>query len=361
MSRLDRHPRVLKLAHDLGLKGRGKWIAHIRDYALKRVALLVSGFPVESLEALRLTIANRLRMKIEFIRTDSDLDRIAEAHGRFHPAFRQLLRDEFLSRETEGITLEREDAEPGAFRFLAVIDARGQRAGRAYFTAWHEVTHVLLHPEQLAFPGFRRSPTPTMIEKDPVESVVDLVAGQVSFYEPLFKPTVERVLQPEGVLSFEAIEAVRALAAPSASLYATAIACVRYSSGPTLFVSVDMALKKDEARALASGQRAFGFVTGPRPSLRVTAVVPNEAVSSSELKIRRNMRVPQQSALARVHQNTSDVTLVAREDQASWETAAGGPLPAAELRVEAARRGRYVYGLIAPMAQTAPPEPFERD
>jgi hypothetical protein len=349
MSRLDQHPRVVKLAHDLGLRGRGNWVSHIREFALRRVATLVSGFPVESLEALRLTIANRLRMKIEFVRTDADLDRIAEEHGRFHPAFGQLLRDEFLSRETEGITLEREDAKPGAFRFLAIIDARGQRAGRAYFTAWHEVTHVLLHPEQLAFPGFRRAPTPAMIEKDPVESVVDVVAGQVSFYEPLFKPTLERVLQSEGALSFGAIETVRALAAPSASLYATATACVHYASAPTLFVSVEMALKKDQARTIASGQQLLEFVKEPRPSLRVTAVVPSEAVSSSQIKIRRNMRVPQHSVLARAHRSASDVTIVGEEDQASWETSTGGPLPSAELRVEAARRGRYVYGLIAPL------------
>jgi hypothetical protein len=350
MSRLDQNPRIVKLAHDLGLKGRGNWVAHIRDFALKRVALLVAGFSVGTLDALRLTIANRLRMKIEFIRADADLDRIAVEHAGFHPAFRELLRDEFLSRDTERITLEREDPERGGLRFLAIIDARGQRAGRSYFTAWHEVTHVLIHPEQLAFPGFRRAPTAAVIDKDPVESVVDLVAGQVSFYEPLFKPTVERVLQAEGILSFEAIEAARTLAAPSASLFATAIACVRYAPDPTLFVSVDMAFKKSEARMLASGQQAFGFAGQPLPSLRVTAVVPNEAVSKSDLKIRRNMRIPPQSVLARAHQSAGDTTLVAQESQASWETSAGGHLPPAELRIEAARRGRYVYGLIAPAA-----------
>jgi hypothetical protein len=42
-----------------------------------------------------------------------------------------------------------------------------------------------------------------------------------------------------------------------------------------------------------------------------------------------------------------DVTLGADEDQEWWETSRSGWLAALPLRVEAVRRGRFVYGLIS--------------
>jgi hypothetical protein len=75
------------------------------------------------------------------------------------------LRLEFLSLDTEGLTIEHEDPQPGAMRYLAVVGARGGRRARAHFTLWHEITHVLIMPEQLVFKAFRRSPTLEQIQK----------------------------------------------------------------------------------------------------------------------------------------------------------------------------------------------------
>lgn len=59
------------------------------------------------------------------------------------------------------------------------------------------------------------------------------------------------------------------------------------------------------------------------------------------------MRVPAESVLSRAFTSAVDLTVGADEDQGWWETSRGGPLPTLPLRVEAARRGRYVYGLIS--------------
>jgi hypothetical protein len=64
------------------------------------------------------------------------------------------------------------------------------------------------------------------------------------------------------------------------------------------------------------------------------------------------MRVPETSVLRRAYDSSFDVTLDAVEDQAAWETSADGQLPSLLLRVQAIRRGQYVYGLIEPVVAT---------
>jgi hypothetical protein len=350
MAQLARDPKVVKLAKDLELDWRGDCLAAIREYALGQVEVIQrdSPIPIDDLDALRLMVADKFRVRLEFIREDTDIERIAAVYSDFHPFLRRRLDVEFVRGTTEGITLEREEWDPRVFRYLAVVDARGGRAARAYFTAWHELAHLLVHPSQLPFPGFRRTPAATEREKDPIESVVDHVAGRVAFYPPFFRPALERATGDHGGLNFAALEAARDAAAPTASLFATAMGSIQLVDTPSLLVTADMALKAEERRFSKGPQQAFDFATTTiREKLRVTTVAPNDIAAGSRLAVRRNMRVPADSVLAQAHASTVDVTLGAYEDQEWWETSRGGPLQALQLRVEAARRGRYVYGLIS--------------
>lgn len=347
MTPLSSHPRIVRLARELGLSTHGDCVRHIREHALGLIAVMRQELPVPNLGQLRQLVAAKMRAKLEFVRDDADVARIADAYPDFHPALRQQLHKEFLAADTEGITLERDDPCEWAFQFLVVVDARGLRWVRAYFTAWHELTHLLLHPPQLDFPGFRRTPALEERAKDPLESIVDYVAGHLAFYEPFFAPPLKEAISRHGGLCFAALEATRERVAPDASLFATAIGGLRWATQPTLLVSVGWNYKASEARALRSLQEDLGLepVT-PKAKLRVTTVVPNESVKDSDLAIRRNMRVPERSVLARVHASEVDVTAGADEDQSWWSTSATGALPALPLRVEAIRRGRFVYGLI---------------
>lgn len=352
MAQLAREPRVIKLAKELGLNWRGDCLSAIREHALVQVERIVrdSPIPIDSLDSLRWIVANKFRVKLEFIREDSDIERIISDYSDFHRLLRQRLIHEFVNGSTEGITLEREEPDPRVFRYLAVVDARGDRAARAYFTAWHEIAHLLVHPEQLAFPGFRRTPAVTERAKDPIESVVDHVAGRVAFYPPFFRPALQRAMAVDGGLTFSALDAVREAAAPTASLFATAMGSLQLVDVPVLFVTAEMALKTEEQRFSRGAQRAFDFaIARIEEKLRVTTVVANDLVAGSRLAIRRNMRVPSNSVLMNAYASASDVTLTADEDQNLWETSRGGPLESLPLRVQAARRGRYVYGLISPV------------
>jgi hypothetical protein len=114
-----------------------------------------------------------------------------------------------------------------------------------------------------------------------------------------------------------------------------------------------MELKRSEQRAITSPQTRFDFATrDPEPKLRVGSLVASPT-AGSRLAIRPQMRVPQRSVLAAVFESGNDVVLVADEDQNWWETSANGALPPAPVRVEAIRRGRFIYGLISALARAA--------
>jgi hypothetical protein len=350
MAQLARDPKVVQLAKDLGLNWRGDCLAELRDCALAQVDVIRrdSPIPIHDLDALRLIVADKFRVRLEFIRDDGDVDRIAAEYSDFHPLLRHRLVLEFVRGTTEGITLERDEWDPRVFRYLAVVDARGDRAARAYFTAWHELAHLLVQPAQLPFPGFRRTPPLIEREKDPIESVVDHIAGRVAFYPPFFGPPLQRAVTDHGGLNFAALEAARDAAAPTASLFATAMGSIQLANTPSLFVTADMALKAEERRFSRGPQQVFDFATSiVSETLRVTTVAPNDLVAQSALAIRRNMRVPADSVLSQAYASPIDATLGADEDQAWWETSRGGPLRTLPIRIEAARRGRFVYGLIS--------------
>ena len=344
-------PLVHQLAWDLGLPRHGDPLTRIRELALDRVQRTVAGFPapVSDLETLRLVLADRYRVRIEFLSEDSDIRRVGQQHTDFHPLLALRLHDEFEVGDTEGITIERAEPDPVLFRYLAVIDARGKRASRAFFTAFHEITHLIIHPEQMTFPGYRRTPGTEERRKDPIESVVDHLAGRIAFYAPIFGPILEKAIRQEGDLTFECLDAIRLSTSPAPSLHATARAATSLVSESAMFVQADLDCKKAEARALRSPQTTFEFAqVKPSFDVRAVVVVANTAARGSGLVIHPRIRIPHRSVIWAAFESSDDVELRARENQSWWENSQIGSLPALPLDVQAIRRGGFVYGLIRP-------------
>ena len=349
--RLKDDPAVHQLARDLGLSRRGDPLTRIREFALDRVRQIVADFPdpVTDLETLRLVLADKFRVRIEFLSEDSDIERVCQQHADFHSLLAPRLHEEFVKGDTEGITLARAAWDRTLFRYLAVIDARGTRASRAFFTSFHEITHLIVHPEQIAFPGFRRTPSPEEKTKDSIESVVDHVAAQVGFYAPVFGPLLDEAVRQEGGLTFGCLDTARLSTTPPPSLQATALAGINLVAGPAMFLHADLRCKKAEARALRSPQTTFEFANvRPRFHVRAVAAVPNDAGKRSGLVIHPHIRIPQRSVIYEAFESSEEVELSALENQAWWENSKIGRLPALPLDVQATRRGRFVYGLIRP-------------
>lgn len=352
MPKLDEKPQVAQLAKELGLEGRGDWLRKIQEYAHSKVRDILRSAPVAvlTLDGLFRVLADSLSVKVEYVRSDADLERI-EAEYRFSLAEARKLRHDLNDERTDGLLMRNPDFRRGHREFLAVVDARGANASRAYFTAWHEITHLIVTPPQRAFQGVYRT-GPVARAKDPEESVVDAVAGELAFYGPIVRPVVIEALENQDRLTFGIIEEIRQRVAPEASLYATGIAVVRLVEIPVSLIQVAPAYKKSEQRRLSSNQQELRLrleMSEPQPKLRAVDVISSSSARDFGLAIFKNMRVPERSILTRVSDSDEDLELHAIEDQSWWEVGRDERLPPLPVAVSALRRGPFVYGLISPL------------
>ncbi len=135
-------------------------LRELRDHAIASVQQMLKEWSVETISELRSLVADKLSVKIEYISEDMDTECLAEKYGQVMGGFRQLLRAEFIKSDTEGLLIDNPKPGKGGRDYLVIVDARGSRKMRAYFTAWHELAHLLLYPRrQAVFEGFRRTPT----------------------------------------------------------------------------------------------------------------------------------------------------------------------------------------------------------
>lgn len=329
---LAHHPKLRQLARNLHIPESGDSLRELSGHAIASVQRMLAEWSgIETIEELRFLVADRLSVKLEFLRTDDDVDRIAGEYRHFLTRFRRLLHAEFLHGTTEGLLIDNPEPQKGGRRYLAIIDARGPRAARAYFTAWHELAHLLLcPPHQLLLDGFRRAPIIDAKAKDPLESAVDQIAGLLAFWAPIFGPALQQ--EVGGGLTFDGIERATTNVAPGASLYAASLAATRLWFAPAVFLTAEMGAKTN----------------GTGLALRVQTSIPNGSAMNSGYRIRKNMRVPTTSILARAFADPLGVEWAGDENQSDWEVSGQGHLSAMPLRVQAVRRGPAVYGILIP-------------
>jgi len=333
MKDLTRHPRLKQLARNLHIPDDGDCLRELRDHALDSVQQMLKEWNVETIDDLRFLVADKLSVKIEHIGDSQDVEILAEKYGQVMGSFRLLLRAEFIKGDTEGLLIDNPKPGKGGRDYLVIVDARGPRKARAYFTAWHELAHLLVYPRtQAVFDGFRRAPTPEARLKDPVESAVDHIAGLLAFWEPLFKPALLKAAS--GDLSLEAIERACAEVAPGASLQSACLAAVRMWKEPVAFVTAAISTKSD----------------GSSPSLRVQNIVTNDAAREKGCEVRRQMRIPPTSAISKAYRDIIAGRHCGMENQSDWEVSGRGSLAALGWQAEAVHRGSLVYGLLTNMA-----------
>ena len=260
MSRLDREPDVVALARELGL--RGNPIEAVIRFCEERIGCWAADSGgVESVTTLEQVVADRLQLTFEDVCSDDDLTRITAKYvGQGEYVF-ATLRNE-LDAATFGLTIKRKHrrAESGG-RYVAVIDCRGEKGARRFFTRWHEIAHLLVLEKELDAP-VRRS------THDPIERLMDEIAGRVGFYEPLFGPIFAREYK-RAPLQFKTVEAIRIAYCDRASFQATLFACHRRVTTPLVYVEAEVKYKADEERRLRSRQRSFLQDDPPVAKLRV--------------------------------------------------------------------------------------------
>jgi hypothetical protein len=340
--RLSNSTRIRTLARDLKLDlSSTDAVTAILGYCTRRIAKFLKDFPnTSTLEELQQVAAARLGTVFEMIRSDADLLHVKQKYvsrAKREPAFANLENE--LPDHVFGVTFRLVHADSWELPFISVIDCRGEKAAREYFTKWHEIAHLLTLTDQGRL-KFYRSHSAEM-HKDPEESLADTVASRMGFYSPIIRPFAV------GNLTFENIQILRTRLCPTASREAAIIGFVQAWPRPSIYIWAELALRKADERLLQ--QERFSFSQAPIRKLRAITVVANDAAKSTGNVMRRNWRVPERSIIQRVYAE-SDLASEAREDLSWWGSSDGTVLDPCWVSVEARKSWNAVEALIHPDA-----------
>jgi hypothetical protein len=340
MSRLDQEHDVVALARELGLRGHP--VEAVVRFCEERIGCWAADAGgVESVGALEQLVADRLQLAFEEVCSDDDLEQIIRRYVAQGEYVFATLRDE-LGPTTFGLTIKRKHRRPeSGNKYVAGIDCRGDKAARRFFTRWHEVAHLLVLEKELDAP-VRRS------AHDPIERLMDEIAGRIGFYEPIFGPIFTRE-HNKPLLELRTVEAIRTAYCDRASFQATLFACQRRMNTPVVYVEAEMRYKAEEERRLRSRQRKLLEDDAPVAKLRVGLAVPNQAASDDDFRIAPNMRVPEVSTIHKLYSDPNAEEASGSENLGAWEFSGGSSLPDREVWVDARKAGERVIAIVQPV------------
>jgi hypothetical protein len=328
-TKLQNNPTIHILAHDLNLRETADPVSAIKDYCHRQVKHFLKEFAhCTTLSGLLDLASQKLGTTFREIRDSSDLDQLTkEFADRMEPCA-ALFKDE-LTDEVYGITFKL--VHPGKFDlpYVSVIDCRGDKKQRAYFTKWHELGHLLILTDQRRF-AFKR--THALHElKSPEETIVDIIAGEFAYYAPMVRP------HTKNDLTFEAIDSARAALCPTGSYHSALIGFVRVWPTPCVLVEAKLAGKKSSG----NGDLLSSF------ALRAVHVLVNDSARQLGIQLHKNFRVPERSVIYRVFTESLSEG-AATENLCWWESSGGTRLEVQALQVSARKVGDTVHALLIP-------------
>ena len=303
----------------------GDPVANLVSFCRNKIAKWIKECgPIQTAWDLERLVCQKLNLVIEHIWNDDDLDKLIKTYvDEGDIVFAHLKKD--LDEQTfaalirrKSLTLKSED------RYVAVIDCRGGKGPRRVFSRWHEIAHILTLYRQMELPLHRST-----VEKNATEKMMDIIAGDICFYAPMFVPVLEAKVKSFGRLTFDAVNSVREDFYPEVSFQATLNACAAQVKAPIVLLEIGMSLKKTEQRRVQSKQIELLPTKPPKPQLRVLVSMANTAARQISLHIPRYMRVPSRSILAKIFKGETDSTVMAGEAQenlAWWTSSDGGAL-----------------------------------
>jgi len=333
--RLKSDPQIWRLAADLGLHPSIDPIADIRSFCAKQLRAFLREFDCKTLSELLEAAAARLDTLFIEVRSDQELERVTREYvAKGEMAFATL--DAQLGPDTYAITFRRRRTRPGDRTFVSVIDCRGSKAWRLYFSKWHELAHLLTLTDQARLKFCRTHAD--VGQRDPEEALMEVIAGFGGFFPDLVRP------HAFGSITFEKVARLREELCPEASDQASLIGFVRAWPQAAVLVRAEHGLKK--AEQLERAQASFAFRKGPTPALRAVQVTVNDEAARTGLAIPPNMRVPEKSVIYGVYAGPDSGE--AEENLSWWTSSDGGRLADYSVHVTARQRGDYVQGLLVP-------------
>jgi len=342
MSKLDKETEIIKLAASLKVDWQENAVQNIVELCHRKIRQFLKHAPgIQTVKQLEALVCENIKLVFEEIRTDEELAQTIRKYLALgEPIFATLKHD--LDEKTFATLVERRKIDGNAKdRYVAVIDCRGPKALRRFFTRWHEIAHILTLQGQLELPLHRSSTV-----KNPTERLMDTIAGEIGFYDPFFRPILLEETKSR-TIDFDTVERIRNRFAPEASYEATLNAAVKRSKSPMLLLNVGLGLKKAEATKLESPQNELFPVPTPEPKLRVLKVLASNSSIGTGLQVHRNMEVPKGSLIYRLFKEDSEDEIAGVERLDSWRHSDGKSLAHVEVAVRARRRHKSITALIS--------------
>lgn len=344
MKTLSSEPEIIAMANALHLAD-GDPVANIVNFCRNKIEAWVRECgSVRTIWDLEKIVCKKLNLVIEHIWSDDELDSLIKSYvndGDF--VFAHLKKD--LDEHTFATLIRRKSHSPKeAARYVAIIDCRGAKGPRRVFTRWHEIAHILTLYRQMELPLHRSTN-----EKNATEKMMDIIAGDICFYAPLFVPVLEAKVKLFGRLTFDAVNSVREDFYPEASFQATLNACAAQLRVPVVLLEIGMGLKKTEQRQIESRQIDLLPPKQPKPQLRVLTSMPNPAARNLSLQIPRYMRVPSRSILSKLFKGEIDPAVISGEAEENlfwWTSSDGGALSPAQVNIQAIKVNDRVVAIV---------------
>ena len=274
--------KIWDIASALRLPSNGSPADAILKFCEQRAATMLADFPDCATPSDLLDImAAILGTTFEVVRSDEELAALQRRYvqsGEF--GFASL--DKELHGDVYGVTYRRMTARTGERAFVSVIDCRGDKGLRSYFTKWHEIGHLLILTDQQR--SIYKRTHARASNKDPEETLVDLIAGHMGFFPQFFLPEIGTDV------TFADVDRIRGKLCPEASFLSSAIAYAKHHGQPCLLIDAKLALKKERrgrpspriVRFLRSaGAEAPCAIGGAKQQRAATRTLHSEELSRS--------------------------------------------------------------------------------
>lgn len=322
--KIDGDPTVQAAAKALRIRSNRGLMDAITRASEAQVAGWIDdlGEELTDLDDVHRLVLNGCGIRVERIRGDEDIARIEDRYKR--RALPVQLEFEF-SRDTEALVFRNAEADAkSSSKYVAVVDARGDRAARAWFAERHEPSHILCK-DPGASAVSRRTP---LRRAEPIEQVVDAVAAAIGFWEPIVKPVLtEELARRSDIL--DAFDQARQRLAPEASVECCYRAFVRLCDFPLVVLRSSQATRRD----------------GTSRALRATTIIHNQRAAAIGLQVPHNYRIPADSIITHVHDGYFLGARTEVDDLRRWKDSTGKALPPCRVSVTA----RGSWSALVPM------------
>ncbi len=246
-------PELVQLARALGVVSNDPFqgtvatcLAMVESWVEQSGGIGPSG--ISNAAEFQRLLTHRLALAIEEIHSEEDFDRLTDFYARQRGEYVFAgLRARFDNEDcdgdeaTFGVLIRRRNALPeDTDKFVAVVDCRGEKHARRYFTRWHEIAHRMTTHSDCVDDGEE-------YQGELIEVLMDAIASELGFFEPFLQTAVHNVFGSENWLTFEMIERIIDDVFPEASFQSTLFACMRSSPMPMVYVELDghpLAFKK---------------------------------------------------------------------------------------------------------------------